>query len=193
MQDNITHINNITNITHINSISNNYIYNKCVYIYAIYSNYIYYIKTIYILCIFIYYFKSICYIFFMTYMYSRNDLLHINNNTVSNTIHNAIRNELDNIIRDYEHAILNFYPIHYINIIAPYIDSQKINDTITCSICLEDVDKNTENKKIRLTLCGHYYCDTCIEKWLSSHDTCPMCKYDFTLHDNYNNSNNTGQ
>jgi hypothetical protein len=116
----------------------------------------------------------------MAYMYSRSDLLHLN---INNSLNTTIRNELEDIIRDYEEAILTFYPIHYIDIIAPYIDSHTINDDITCSICLEDVDENIENKKIRLTLCGHYYCDTCIEIWLSSHDTCPMCKYDFSLHE----------
>lgn len=180
------------NISNITNTSNNYIYNKYIYIYALYSNYIYYIKTIYIVCVFIYYFKSISYIFFMAYMYSRSDLLHLND--INNSLNTTIRNELEDIIREYQDTLLYFYPIHYIDIIAPYIDSHTINDIITCSICLEDLDDdNVENKKIRLTLCGHYYCDTCIERWLSSHDTCPMCKYDFSLHDDYIISNNIGQ
>ena len=188
---------NTTNNISIHTISlshTNYIkYIK--YIYDIYNNYIIYIKTIYIVCVIIYYFNDIAYLFLMVYMYSRSDLLYLNNNNVhthNNIYNNTIRNEIHSIFREYEEAILNYHPIHYIEVVAPYIESSSsdsiLHDNLICSICLEDFDNVIEdglNKKVRLTLCGHYYCDTCIERWLTSHDTCPMCKYDFSLHDNF--------
>ena len=179
------HVYNTTNNISIHTISHN---NYIKYIYDICYNYFVYIKTIYIVCVIIYYFNDIAYLFFIMYMYSRSDLLYLNTHT-NNILNNTIRNEINSIFREYEEEILNYYPIHYIDIIAPYIESSSsdsiIHDNLICSICLEDFDNLIEqNKKIRLTLCGHYYCDTCIERWLTSHDTCPMCKYDFSLHDN---------
>ena len=44
--------------------------------------------------------------------------------------------------------------------------------TETCPICLED---NTSSVR-KINDCGHRFCAPCIEKWLSSHKTCPICK-----------------
>ena len=41
-----------------------------------------------------------------------------------------------------------------------------------CPICLE---QHTENIR-KIISCGHKYCSPCIETWLSSHKTCPICK-----------------
>jgi hypothetical protein len=195
--------NNITVQYNNYKIYQNYIYTKFSYIYE----FIYYIKTIYILCICIYYFNKNRHIilstvyflyFIMAYIYNVPDLLHLQYNN-TNHIQDTIRNELNNVFREYEEILLNYYPIHYIDVIAPYIDTI-IDDT--CSICLEDfnqhvTDINTDinkNKKIRKTVCRHYYCDICIQQWLTTHNTCPMCKYDLSRNICYDsNSNNTGQ
>ena len=39
-----------------------------------------------------------------------------------------------------------------------------------CSICLE------KNNKSRTLKCGHSFHDSCIDTWLSNHDTCPCCR-----------------
>ena len=39
-----------------------------------------------------------------------------------------------------------------------------------CSICLE------KNNKSRTVKCGHSFHDSCIDRWLSDHDTCPCCR-----------------
>ena len=178
--------NNITVQYNNYQIYQNYIYTKFLFIYE----FVDYIKTIYILCICIYYLNknrhillSTFYFFYfmMAYMYGIQDLLHLQYNNNSH-IDNTIRNELNSVFEEYQEILLNYYPIHYIDVIAPYIDTI-IDDT--CSICLEDL--NNENKKdsinnnrIRKTLCRHYYCDICIEQWLTTHNTCPMCKYDLS-------------
>jgi len=40
-----------------------------------------------------------------------------------------------------------------------------------CSICLIDVNEN-----IIKTICKHYFCKSCMDKWLSEHDNCPNCR-----------------
>lgn len=48
-----------------------------------------------------------------------------------------------------------------------------ITDTpVTCPVCLEDHSSNIR----KINDCGHKFCATCIETWLSSHKTCPICK-----------------
>lgn len=42
----------------------------------------------------------------------------------------------------------------------------------TCPICLEY--HKDDIKKINK--CGHKFCGTCIDTWLASHKTCPICK-----------------
>ena len=193
--------NNITVQYNNYQIYQNYLYTKFSYIYE----FVDYIKTIYILCICIYYYNknrhillSTVYFFYfmMAYMYSIPDLLHLQYNNNSH-IDNTIRNELNSVFEEYQEILLNYYPIHYIDVIAPYIDTN-VDDT--CCICLEDLNnenkKDSINNRIRRTLCRHYYCDICIEQWLTTHNTCPMCKYDLSQsHMSYelSNSNNTGQ
>lgn len=52
-----------------------------------------------------------------------------------------------------------------------------------CCICLETPDdKRTDNglcDKFVETKCKHIYCQKCIDEWLRSHHTCPVCVYDF--------------
>ena len=47
-----------------------------------------------------------------------------------------------------------------------------------CSICMEEIDVGRNMR--RLTCAGqHYFCQECIEKWLSEHQTCPNCRERF--------------
>jgi hypothetical protein len=45
-----------------------------------------------------------------------------------------------------------------------------------CSVCLGTVQPG--EKVRRLPLCKHLYHVECIDKWLSSHTTCPLCRTD---------------
>ena len=51
----------------------------------------------------------------------------------------------------------------------------KIPDT--CSICLE----KGRNKACK-TACGHYFHTKCIKEWLTTNDTCPVCRTYITDH-----------
>jgi hypothetical protein len=53
------------------------------------------------------------------------------------------------------------------------IDINKVSTleekSLTCPICREDVDK------VRITNCKHDFCDSCLNKWLSKNNSCPIC------------------
>ncbi|XP_040376333.1 E3 ubiquitin-protein ligase ATL15-like [Oryza brachyantha] len=47
-----------------------------------------------------------------------------------------------------------------------------------CSVCLDDV-RGGETVR-RLPACGHLYHAACIDAWLRSHTTCPLCRSDLS-------------
>lgn len=52
-----------------------------------------------------------------------------------------------------------------------------MNDT--CSICLSGMRRT---KRTRVLGCGHYFHNTCLEKWEAKNDnrtTCPCCRYEY--------------
>lgn len=50
----------------------------------------------------------------------------------------------------------------------------------TCSICLMDV---TDGQDTILVPCGHMFHEACITKWLSLHNSCPVCRYELPTDD----------
>lgn len=53
------------------------------------------------------------------------------------------------------------------------------DDKKTCIICLEEDHESSSNMIFVKTECGHIYCKTCIDKWLSMNDRCPLCMHQF--------------
>ena len=56
-----------------------------------------------------------------------------------------------------------------------------------CSICLKNIYENDFEK----TLCKHYFHKECIENWLVSKNTCPLCRHklkndQYQFHENFN-------
>ena len=47
-----------------------------------------------------------------------------------------------------------------------------------CGICLQDIGEDGDIYPARLP-CLHVFGDQCIERWLASHGTCPMCRRDY--------------
>ena len=50
-------------------------------------------------------------------------------------------------------------------------DKKKCKSPPTCTICLLDLNKNKQKLK-----CGHTFHKTCIRRWSSIKDTCPICR-----------------
>lgn len=44
-----------------------------------------------------------------------------------------------------------------------------------CTVCLDDFEKGRQVRKLN---CGHIYHDECLERWLDTHTTCPVCVVD---------------
>ena len=57
-----------------------------------------------------------------------------------------------------------------------------------CSICLENIDKNN----FSLINCGHYFCKSCLRKYINEKDDCyecPNCRTEFLINDIFVPSN----
>mmetsp|Transcript_31519 Transcript_31519/g.39511 ORF Transcript_31519/g.39511 Transcript_31519/m.39511 type:complete len:198 (+) Transcript_31519:93-686(+) len=54
------------------------------------------------------------------------------------------------------------------------ISTKKVNETMTCCICLINFQENEE--LVRLVSCHHSYHEECITKWLNHKSSCPLCK-----------------
>ena len=48
------------------------------------------------------------------------------------------------------------------------------DEKVNCSICLEELNDGKEKYELA---CHHLYHKECIQKWLSNHTTCPLCRF----------------
>lgn len=58
------------------------------------------------------------------------------------------------------------------------LKKHEINIDERCPICLDYIGEMSEDNNLRMTKCGHFYCEECIFTWLKKHKTCPFCKID---------------
>ncbi|XP_066325495.1 probable E3 ubiquitin-protein ligase ATL45 [Miscanthus floridulus] len=56
--------------------------------------------------------------------------------------------------------------------------SGKSAGSTLCAVCLEDVQQGETVR--RLLACGHLFHKECIDMWLHSHTTCPLCRCDLS-------------
>lgn len=59
--------------------------------------------------------------------------------------------------------------------------SEKIDnpENEACPICLDELKHVSSCRKIKV--CGHIYCDECIERWFEENKWCPVCKKDVQI------------
>ena len=50
----------------------------------------------------------------------------------------------------------------------------------SCPICLETMPQTGCEYVREINICKHRFCSCCIETWLSTHKTCPICKQECT-------------
>ena len=57
----------------------------------------------------------------------------------------------------------------------------------TCSICRVDIEPGDITRTINT--CGHYFHQSCIDKWFEEKNTCPVCRQTLVPENNTNNEN----
>jgi len=62
------------------------------------------------------------------------------------------------------------------------------NESKICVICFDEIIKKQEQVYIK---CGHFYHKTCIDKWLTTSNLCPICKGSIFLRENSLSTLNT--
>uniref|UniRef100_A0A0B6ZWJ8 RING-type E3 ubiquitin transferase n=1 Tax=Arion vulgaris TaxID=1028688 RepID=A0A0B6ZWJ8_9EUPU len=70
------------------------------------------------------------------------------------------------------------------NLARVTIEQSHIDNTLQCSICMDDFEIATEVRKLP---CDHFYHSECIVKWLEMHGTCPVCRKDLNGEDTSTN------
>lgn len=66
----------------------------------------------------------------------------------------------------------------------------EIEETLQCSVCLEDFEMGTEAKQMP---CKHKFHEDCILPWLELHSSCPVCRYQLPWDESKaGNSNGSG-
>ena len=82
------------------------------------------------------------------------------------------------------------------NKIVTVLNIEDLNNTDTCSICLEklqelvNIQNSNDSSKMNIpvkTICNHLYCRDCLFKWLTNNKSCPICKNEFENEDKNNN------
>ncbi|XP_059669489.1 RING-H2 finger protein ATL51-like [Cornus florida] len=61
-----------------------------------------------------------------------------------------------------------------VNLITVYRYSKECRESSTCAVCLSEF---TEGEEVRvLPECAHQFHALCVEMWLFSHPSCPLCR-----------------
>jgi hypothetical protein len=102
-----------------------------------------------------------------------------NNNHIINALFNYVVNTT---FSDFTYTELNELDDVKITLTKEQFDTfekkdlLQIENTTNCSICMEDY---TNDKKVVLLKCNHYYHESCIQNWLCNEKvTCPICRKD---------------
>ncbi|XP_050907980.1 RING-H2 finger protein ATL29-like [Lathyrus oleraceus] len=100
--------------------------------------------------------------------------------------------------RGLDNTLLDKFPT-FVYSSVKYLREEK-SCSLECAICLLEFEDDSMLR--HLTICCHVFHQECIDLWLESHKTCPVCRTDLDLHpnqtakqgdndnDNDNNNNN---
>ena len=80
-------------------------------------------------------------------------------------------------IRNYSMKICDCYPKNIYMLDENNIVelNNKFVDNNTCSICIDEINKN----KITLKNCNHTFHKKCIDSWLKKNSSCPICRQEY--------------
>ncbi|CAL0333256.1 unnamed protein product [Lupinus luteus] len=92
-----------------------------------------------------------------------------NNNTLVGTTNTSQR--LCSCAQGINNELLSTFPILFYSTIK---DLKKGKESLECAVCLNDF-KDDDTLRL-LPKCNHVFHPTCIDSWLCSHVTCPVCR-----------------
>ncbi|KAE9592596.1 hypothetical protein Lal_00028521 [Lupinus albus] len=92
-----------------------------------------------------------------------------NNNTLFGTTNTSQR--LCSCAQGINNELLSTFPILFYSTIK---DLKKGKDSLECAVCLNDF-KDYDTLRL-LPKCNHVFHPSCIDSWLCSHVTCPVCR-----------------
>ena len=86
----------------------------------------------------------------------------------------------------FEHMEMIRFQISSLPLPQPVRDDAAINRLLvgvpdaegTCNVCLDALTEEAVE-----TACGHHYHLRCVQPWLKSHNTCPVCRYELVRQD----------
>lgn len=105
------------------------------------------------------------------YYIKENDMFNINNYNIDDI--NILNFIFNNNLMDQDNVMEVQEEIEIIP--APYQISTLTEETI-CSICLENIEIDTE---CIVTECNHVFHGQCFQPWITDHNTCPNCRHEF--------------
>lgn len=69
--------------------------------------------------------------------------------------------------------------VQNIDEVAPKCEACCVDSHWRCAICLDVKEQCSVLRRVKR--CGHYFCSSCIETWLSENKSCPICKNDVEI------------
>ncbi|RDX60222.1 RING-H2 finger protein ATL58, partial [Mucuna pruriens] len=115
----------------------------------------------FIFCVPIFFTLILLFLFYLFYLRPRRGLYWIAHSRVP---HNAISTPHFGLNKDLREML----PV------IVYNQSFSVNDT-QCSVCL--MDYQPEDRLQQIPACGHTFHMSCIDLWLATHTTCPLCRF----------------
>ncbi|KAM0941817.1 putative transcription factor C2H2 family [Dioscorea sansibarensis] len=74
-------------------------------------------------------------------------------------------------------AVISSFPILRFEVVEQVLPKEKCGED--CLVCLSEFEKGDDVRL--LTVCGHAFHPNCIDTWLRTRKTCPVCRADLTV------------
>lgn len=85
-------------------------------------------------------------------------------------LHGSLYRNIPNNSERREHLLNNYeYKYNYVKIVKDIDDED-------CSICLDKLFDEEDNKQVISLECNHLYHKECVDPWIKENKSCPLCK-----------------
>ncbi|BAT89152.1 hypothetical protein LR48_Vigan432s000700 [Vigna angularis] len=122
----------------------------------------------FIFCVPIFFTLILLFLFYLFYLRPRTRLHWITNFGLPNNDNDHNHNAISTAELGLNKELREMLPI------IVYKESFSVKDT-QCSVCL--LDYQPEDRLQQIPACGHTFHMSCIDLWLATHTTCPLCRF----------------